>query len=86
MPGITHWQHPKFFAYFPSIVTFESILGDMYSSSVTNPGFNVSERGRGERREGCRALEGSVEGRQSYRKDADSSGRARRRALSLSRW
>ncbi|BEJ10639.1 hypothetical protein CspHIS471_0100610 [Cutaneotrichosporon sp. HIS471] len=42
MPGITHWQHPKFFAYFPSVVTFESILGDMYSSSVSNPGFNWS--------------------------------------------
>ncbi|GMK59733.1 hypothetical protein CspeluHIS016_0803390 [Cutaneotrichosporon spelunceum] len=40
MPGITHWQHPKFFAYFPSTVTFESILGDMYSSAVSNPGFN----------------------------------------------
>jgi len=44
MPGITHWQHGKFFGYFPGIVTFESILGDMYSSSVTNPGFNVSIR------------------------------------------
>lgn len=42
MPGITHWQHQKWFGYFPSVVTFESILGDLYSSSVTNPGFNVS--------------------------------------------
>lgn len=41
MPGITHWQHGKWFGYFPSVVTFESILGDLYSSSVTNPGFNV---------------------------------------------
>lgn len=44
MPGITHWQHQKWFGYFPSVVTFESILGDLYSSSVTNPGFNVSSR------------------------------------------
>jgi len=40
--GITHWQHGQFFAYFPAITTFESILGDLYSSSVNNPGFNVS--------------------------------------------
>lgn len=25
-------------------MTFESILADMYSSSVSNPGFNVSAR------------------------------------------
>lgn len=42
MPGITHWQHPSFFAYFPSITNFESILADMYATSVSNPGFNVS--------------------------------------------
>ncbi|KAI5451978.1 hypothetical protein NCC49_001277 [Naganishia albida] len=40
MPGITHWQHPSFFAYFPSITNFESILADMYATSVSNPGFN----------------------------------------------
>jgi hypothetical protein len=42
MPGITHWQHPSFFAFFPSITNFESILADMYATSVSNPGFNVS--------------------------------------------
>lgn len=42
MPGITHWQHPNFYAYFPAITNFESILGDMYATSVSNPGFNVS--------------------------------------------
>ncbi|KAJ9116568.1 hypothetical protein QFC20_000500 [Naganishia adeliensis] len=41
MPGITHWQHPSFFAYFPSITNFESILADMYATSVSNPGFNL---------------------------------------------
>ncbi|TXT08689.1 hypothetical protein VHUM_02817 [Vanrija humicola] len=40
VPGLTHWQHGKFFAYFPACTTFESMLGDLYSSSVTNPGFN----------------------------------------------
>lgn len=39
--GITHWQHPSFFAYFPAGASFESILADLYASSVTNPGFNV---------------------------------------------
>jgi aromatic-L-amino-acid decarboxylase len=42
IPGITHWQHPKFMAYFPAISTYESMLGELYSSSVSNPGFNVS--------------------------------------------
>ncbi|WRT64926.1 uncharacterized protein IL334_001866 [Kwoniella shivajii] len=40
IPGITHWQSPSFFAYFPSNSTFESMLADLYSASVTNPGFN----------------------------------------------
>jgi aromatic-L-amino-acid decarboxylase len=29
MPGITHWNHPSFFAYFPSNSSFASILGDL---------------------------------------------------------
>lgn len=48
LPGITHWSHPRFFAYFPAITNFESILADMMATSVSNPGFNVSissERG-----------------------------------------
>ncbi|KAI9056450.1 aromatic-L-amino-acid decarboxylase [Trametes sanguinea] len=40
LPGITPWQHPSFFAYFPTACSFEGILGDLYSSSVSNPGFN----------------------------------------------
>ncbi|KAF9002337.1 pyridoxal phosphate-dependent transferase [Cyathus striatus] len=42
MPGLTHWQHPSFFAYFPAACTFEGILGDLYGSSAFNPGFNWS--------------------------------------------
>src|SRR3954447_20715028 len=26
LPGLTHWQHPKFFAYFPSNTSYASIL------------------------------------------------------------
>lgn len=41
VPGITHWQHPSFFAYYPTGSTFEGIIADLYASSVSNPGFNV---------------------------------------------
>jgi len=34
MPGITHWQSPNFFAYFPSNTSFPSILGDLVSSGL----------------------------------------------------
>ncbi|KDN44103.1 PLP-dependent transferase [Tilletiaria anomala UBC 951] len=42
MPGITHWQHPNFYAYFPSNATKEGILADMLAASISNPGFNWS--------------------------------------------
>ena len=28
MPGITHWQHPRFFAYFPSNASPAAVLAD----------------------------------------------------------
>ncbi len=34
MPGITHWQSPNFFAFFPSNTSFPSILGDLVSSGL----------------------------------------------------
>ncbi len=34
LPGITHWQSPNFFAYFPSNNSFPSILGDLLSSGL----------------------------------------------------
>jgi len=34
MPGITHWQSPNFFAYFPANASFPAILGDMLSSGL----------------------------------------------------
>ncbi len=34
MPGITHWQSPRFFAYFPSNASGPSILGDLLSSGL----------------------------------------------------
>lgn len=34
MPGITHWQHPSFFAYFPANSSGPAILGDLLSSGL----------------------------------------------------
>ncbi len=35
MPGITHWQHPRFFAYFPSNAAPPSILADMLIATLS---------------------------------------------------
>jgi glutamate/tyrosine decarboxylase-like PLP-dependent enzyme len=40
MPGITHWQHPKFHAYFPAGNSYPSIMGDMLSSGLGIVGFS----------------------------------------------
>lgn len=34
MPGMTHWQHPDFFAYFPSGASKPSILAEMLSATL----------------------------------------------------
>lgn len=34
LPGITHWQHPGFFAYFPANASGPGILGDLLSSGL----------------------------------------------------
>lgn len=34
LPGVTHWQSPNFFAYFPSNGSGPSILGDLLSSGL----------------------------------------------------
>ena len=34
MPGITHWQSPNFFAYFPSNNSFPSILAEMITATL----------------------------------------------------
>ncbi|MGI5163114.1 aminotransferase class I/II-fold pyridoxal phosphate-dependent enzyme [Spirillospora sp. CA-253888] len=34
MPGVTHWQHPSFFAYFPANASGPAILGDLLSSGL----------------------------------------------------
>ncbi|CDR99979.1 hypothetical protein, partial [Sporisorium scitamineum] len=42
MPGITHWQHPNFYGYFPCNASFEGAIADLYCASISNPGFNWS--------------------------------------------
>lgn len=34
LPGITHWQSPNFFAYFPTAVSGPSILGELLSAGL----------------------------------------------------
>src|SRR4051794_15415019 len=34
LPGVTHWQHPGFFAYFPANTSGPSVLGDLVSSGL----------------------------------------------------
>ena len=34
LPGITHWNHPSFFAYFPSNTSLASILGDLVCAGL----------------------------------------------------
>ena len=34
LPGMTHWQHPQFFAYFPSGTSGPSVLAEMLASTL----------------------------------------------------
>ena len=36
MPGITHWQHPRFFAYFPSWFTASGLASHVVPPYSTN--------------------------------------------------
>jgi aromatic-L-amino-acid decarboxylase len=40
MPGITHWQHPRFHAYFPAGNSYPSILGELLSAGLGIVGFS----------------------------------------------
>ena len=40
MPGITHWNHPGFFAYFPSNSDLSSVLADLVSSGIGSQGMS----------------------------------------------
>jgi aromatic-L-amino-acid decarboxylase len=34
IPGLSHWQHPLFFGYFPSNASLASVLGDYFSTGL----------------------------------------------------
>ncbi|MFP4427530.1 MAG: pyridoxal phosphate-dependent decarboxylase family protein [Spirochaetaceae bacterium] len=34
IPGITHWQHPSFFAYFPANSSYPSVLAEMLTATL----------------------------------------------------
>jgi aromatic-L-amino-acid/L-tryptophan decarboxylase len=40
LPGITHWNHPRFFAYFPSKTHLASVLADLVSSGLGAQGMS----------------------------------------------
>ncbi|MGH0162821.1 UNVERIFIED_CONTAM: hypothetical protein FKN15_053010 [Acipenser sinensis] len=40
MPGVTHWQSPYFYAYFPTGSSFPAMLADMLSGAIGCIGFS----------------------------------------------
>src|SRR5437867_4901935 len=40
LPGLTHWQHPRFFGYFPANAPLPSVLGDLLSTGLGVLGLN----------------------------------------------
>jgi aromatic-L-amino-acid decarboxylase len=42
LPGVTHWQSPSFFAFFPANASGPSILGEMLSAALGVQGMNWS--------------------------------------------
>lgn len=40
LPGVTHWNHPGWFGYFPANASLASVLGDMVSSGLGVIGLN----------------------------------------------
>src|SRR4051812_32940858 len=40
LPGLSHWQHPRFFGYFPSNCELSSVLGDYISTGLGVLGLN----------------------------------------------
>lgn len=40
LPGVTHWNHPDYFAYFPANASLPSVLGDLLSSGIGGIGLN----------------------------------------------
>ena len=39
MPGVTHWHHPQFHAYFPTANSYPAIVADILSGAIACIGF-----------------------------------------------
>lgn len=40
LPSLTHWQHPSFFAYFPSNISYPSILAELLAAGLGQQGMS----------------------------------------------
>ncbi|CAE1323299.1 unnamed protein product [Acanthosepion pharaonis] len=40
MPGVTHWRHPHFYAYYALSTSYPAILADILSDTITCSGFS----------------------------------------------
>jgi aromatic-L-amino-acid decarboxylase len=40
LPATTHWQHPRFFGFFPSVAPLSSVLGDMLGAGLGQIGLS----------------------------------------------
>src|SRR5512135_256502 len=40
LPGITHWNHPSFFAYFPANTSYASVLADLVAAGLGAQGMS----------------------------------------------
>ena len=40
MPGVTHWQSPDFFAYYPANSSVAGFIGEMLSGGINMVGFS----------------------------------------------
>jgi aromatic-L-amino-acid decarboxylase len=40
LPGVTHWNHPAFFAYFPANTSLASVLGDLAAAGLGAQGMS----------------------------------------------
>eukprot|EP00357_Protocruzia_adherens_P017748 CAMPEP_0115019050 /NCGR_PEP_ID=MMETSP0216-20121206/29194_1 /TAXON_ID=223996 /ORGANISM="Protocruzia adherens, Strain Boccale" /LENGTH=416 /DNA_ID=CAMNT_0002390409 /DNA_START=15 /DNA_END=1265 /DNA_ORIENTATION=- len=39
IPGLLHWQHPGFFAYYPGMMGYPALLGSLLGDALNQPGF-----------------------------------------------
>ena len=80
LPGITHWQSPNFFAYFPSNASGPGILGDLLSSGLDVQGMHRTGNARPRLARADARLTGEISVVE-HRRRRDSRHRLKRRAV-----